>query len=258
MAGRFVRTDPTELSGGNACAQARRHELEGVLGLVEVAQPVLAKVQQLGTRGQPVADEDGRHARQQHLAAVSDREQPRDPVERRTEEVAVARVGGTRVERHPDTDGSDGMLAKIRETDLARERRDQARRRLVEAREEAVAGRLDDRRLREPRPPPAGSRRGRRGGRASRPDAPPRGACSPRCRSSGRSRWPSPARQCRDGGWDACLVGHGRDHCTLEAAPSTGRRGCLVARRPGGRPTGAPRVGARPGTGGRGAGRRRS
>ena len=184
-----------------------------MLGLVEVAQPVLAKVQQLGTRGQPIADEDGRHAREQHLAAVPDREQPRDPVERRTEEVAVACVGGPRVKRHPDPDRSDGMLGQVRETDLARERRGQARRRLIEAREEAIPGRLDDRAPvgldRRSQDRVVGCEEVRHRLRVLLPEARAPLDVGHQEGRDGRRRGGMSER-----GSDARLVGHGSDHCT--------------------------------------------
>ena len=59
---------------------------------------MLAEVAQLQAA---IADElDGR-PRQQHLTAVSEREQPRDPVQGRSVVVAVALLGRAGVQGHP-------------------------------------------------------------------------------------------------------------------------------------------------------------
>ena len=79
--------------------QARCQELEHMLGTAEVLQPVLAQVAQ----PRLLAGELGDHSAQEHLAAVPGGEQPRDAVDRRPEEVAVALLALAQVHRHPHT-----------------------------------------------------------------------------------------------------------------------------------------------------------
>jgi hypothetical protein len=69
--------------------QSRRRELVDVLGSIQVTQPMVALVDQLSVRGQPVRNEARRHPRDEHLAAVPDCPQTGDPVEGRTKVVAI-------------------------------------------------------------------------------------------------------------------------------------------------------------------------
>ena len=59
--------------------------LEHPLGAGQVLQAMLAHVAQLHAVGSVVTKQADRGARQQHLSAVSDRFETRDPVDRRTE-----------------------------------------------------------------------------------------------------------------------------------------------------------------------------
>jgi hypothetical protein len=61
-----------------------------VLGRIDVAEVMVAAVDQLGTIGQLAVGQGGGRARDQDLAAMADRQQTGDPVERRPEDVLVA------------------------------------------------------------------------------------------------------------------------------------------------------------------------
>ncbi len=126
-----------------------------MLDLLEVAKPVRSEVEQLEAGWQSLAEEGGRDPGDEHLATVADGQEPGHAVERGPEEVAVAGLGGPRVECHPGADGSDGAGAptevaglpdprELRQTTLRLLRRPQARDGLVEMGQEPVAGRLHD------------------------------------------------------------------------------------------------------------------
>ena len=102
--------------------QARRDQLVDPLRLGEIAQEVVAPVEQPDIRPQPVADEARRDAGDQHLAPVADREEPRDAIEGRPEVVAVACLGGAHVEGHPDPDWDAGLARERGEAPLAVDR----------------------------------------------------------------------------------------------------------------------------------------
>ena len=90
-------------------------ELEDALRR-QVAQPVLAQVAQRGARRQVVADQVGRRRREQHLAAVAGRQQPRQPVQGRGAVGAVAvGVGRAGVQRqpHPQRLGQPGVGPRL-------------------------------------------------------------------------------------------------------------------------------------------------
>ncbi len=131
--------------GRERAAQARGDELEDLLGPVEVAQPVLAQVHELAPRRKAARDERRARARDEHLVAVADREQARHPVDRRSEEVVIADLGGPGVDRHPDAQAARLGPAVTVERVLALDRRGQRGLALVERGEHPVAGRLDDR-----------------------------------------------------------------------------------------------------------------
>ena len=168
--------------GRELAAQARGDELEDLLGPVEVAQPVLAQVHELAARRQPARHERRARARDEHLVAMADREQARHTVERRPEEVGIADLGAPGVDRHPDAQAARLGPVVPFERALALDRGGHRGLGVVEGREHPVAGRLDDRPARFlDRGPEHGVMRGE-GEPPSRPGAPPRAACSPRCR----------------------------------------------------------------------------
>ena len=122
--------------------------------------------------GEPIAGEHGGDRGADDLAAVGDGEDPRHPIEGGTEVVAVARLGGARVERHPDPQRAGLVPGRIAQRTLGGDRRVDGRDGVGEDRQHPVAGRLDH--------APAHARRCSRGGadRAGRAPAPIRSACS--------------------------------------------------------------------------------
>ena len=81
-----------------------------MLGLDEIAQPVLAEIAQLERRRAtqlPVAPET------QDLPAVADRHQPRGAVHRRPEVVAVALLGLAGVHAHAHRRELGGLAARV-------------------------------------------------------------------------------------------------------------------------------------------------
>ncbi len=179
-----------QVRGGPGCRaerrerppQARRGELVDVLGPLEIAQAMLALVEQLDARGQLVGDQDGGGARGEHLAAVPDGEQAGDPVEGGPEEVAVARLGGPRVDRHAHAQRPAGRPGVALEGVLALEGGQRVPPR-VGRRRPAARRPSSSRPSRRPaRRPPGAARRAPRGRPPSPRGAPPRAACSPRCR----------------------------------------------------------------------------
>jgi hypothetical protein len=81
--------------------QVRVAELEDRLAAGEVLEAVLAQRLDAGERRQVVATQIVHRFRQQRLAAVPRRQQPRDAIEGRAEVVAVALFDGPGVQRHP-------------------------------------------------------------------------------------------------------------------------------------------------------------
>ena len=74
-----------------------------------------AAVEELDIGREAFAGEDGGDGRQQDLAPVTDREDPRVPIQGRAEEVTLAGLGGAGVDGHPDpqrTDGTPGLVAE--------------------------------------------------------------------------------------------------------------------------------------------------
>ena len=81
--------------------EAGRDQLVDPLGPLDVAQAVLTPVHQRDARRQLAGHELVRRRRDEHLAAVPDREQPGDPVEGGPEVVPAARLDGAGVDGHP-------------------------------------------------------------------------------------------------------------------------------------------------------------
>jgi hypothetical protein len=81
-------------------------QLEEVLGAPQVLEPMGAQVAQGGPVRELVQHQGGCRRRQQHLAAVAGRHDPRGTVDRRAEVVARARLRLAGVQPHPDPEGS--------------------------------------------------------------------------------------------------------------------------------------------------------
>ena len=118
-------------------------DLVDLLGTVDVAKPVRAEVHELDRRREPIAGEHGGDRGADDLAAVGDGEDPRHPIEGGTEEVPVACLGGTRVERHPDPQRAGLVPGRIAQRTLGGDRRVDGSHGVGEDRQHPVAGRLD-------------------------------------------------------------------------------------------------------------------
>src|SRR4051812_34167806 len=68
-------------------------ELEDMLGADQVLEAVLSAIDERRSSGQGIPDKLRGRLRQQYLSAVTGAQQPRHPVERRPEVVAVALLG---------------------------------------------------------------------------------------------------------------------------------------------------------------------
>ena len=89
------------------------------------------------------ARQAGRDGRQEHLTAVPDGEDAGVAIERLAEEVALARLGGPRVDRHPDPERSGRAPPLVAQRALGGQRGVDGIRGLVEDREHPIAHRLD-------------------------------------------------------------------------------------------------------------------
>ena len=123
--------------------QVGHRDLEDLLGPIEVPKAVRPEVPELGSARQAVPGQDACHRRDQDLATVTDGEDAGRAVERRSEVVAVADLGGPRVDRHPDPELPDLAPVRVAQGALGIERGRDRGDGLREHREEAVAGRLD-------------------------------------------------------------------------------------------------------------------
>ena len=169
--------------GNDVVGQPGPHELEDALGPSEVAQAVLAEIDEAQTVGERVARQLLGRERHHDLAAVRRRHQARGAVHRGAVVVAVAQLGltGVHADPHPQRPGRAPRLR----AQIARCAPRPPRRRVVRAREHrvhAVAASSSRRARRGPRSRRGGSRRGGRARPASRRDAPPRDASNPRDR----------------------------------------------------------------------------
>ena len=136
---RVERPEPGELP-----VEAVDRDLEHPLGPGEVAQVVLAEIDELDAGKELVAHELRGQSRADDLAAVRRRHQARGTVEGRAEVVAVADLGrpGVQADPHPQRSGVGPRLGG--QCPLQLDRRGHRRRRGRERREATVAGRLDD------------------------------------------------------------------------------------------------------------------
>ena len=96
--GRFAGNASSERNGGNSPADPDARTCEHPLGSAEVAEAMLAQVDEVD---RPVGHQPARDRRHHDLAAVRDRHQPRRTIHRRAVVVAVTQLGCTRVHTHP-------------------------------------------------------------------------------------------------------------------------------------------------------------
>ena len=87
-----LRETSSERSDGNLARHLRREQLINVFGPRQILEPMLARDRERYVGRQNPLQEFAGHTRDEKLAAVSDRQQPGYPVQRRTEVVAVAFV----------------------------------------------------------------------------------------------------------------------------------------------------------------------
>ena len=112
-----------------------------MLAVRQVLQLMHPQVAQFDIRGQRGANDLRSHARQQHLAAVTNAQEPRDPIQCRSEVVAVTLVSG--MKRHADADALDRAKVFGSETPLRLERGFDRVRRLGKGRTECIADGLE-------------------------------------------------------------------------------------------------------------------
>ena len=99
------------------------HDLEHALGPRDVAQAVLAEVEQRGARVELVVRQLLGRERHHHLASVRGAHQARGPVERRPVVVAVTLFGGAGVDAHADAQSSGQAPVRATEGALCRRAR---------------------------------------------------------------------------------------------------------------------------------------
>ena len=96
-----------------------RGELVDPLGPCDVAQDVVAAIDQLRLIVELIDEQRRRDARHEDLPTVPDRQQAGHSVEGRPEEIVVARLGRPGVDGHPDSDRDTGHDLERSETALA-------------------------------------------------------------------------------------------------------------------------------------------
>jgi len=126
-------------------AQAWCRELVHMLGSIQVAQAMLALVDQLGHRREIVNGQGPRRIRDEHLAPVAERHQAGDPVEGRPEEVPVPDLGAAGVDCHAHAERPGFAPFVEVQRSLTLEGCLQRRLRSVERRQQPVTRGLDDR-----------------------------------------------------------------------------------------------------------------
>ncbi len=119
-------------------------DLEEALRPAEVLQAMVAEVAKRGRRGKAAIDALGGRARQQDLAAVTDRHDPGRPVHGGPEVVPTARLGLAGVDPHPDADRARARPRLLEECPLGGDRGGHGTDRRVEDGHQTVAGGLDD------------------------------------------------------------------------------------------------------------------
>ena len=123
--------------------QLRMHDLEHHLGATQVAQTLLAEIDQRAPLGQRVAREVRGRTRTQHLTAVTRAHDPRRPIQRRAVVVPVPLLALTGVHTHPHPQ-RPGLLPRLRaQRALRLDRRAQRVPHAREHRVHTITGRLD-------------------------------------------------------------------------------------------------------------------
>ena len=84
-----VRKDVERAQRRKVCSKAGREQLIDLLRAREVFEPMRAQIAQACLWWKRALHEISRDTRDEHLAAVADRQQPRDAVERRAEVIAL-------------------------------------------------------------------------------------------------------------------------------------------------------------------------
>ena len=141
--GRLCGFAPSERGGGEIHAQARSGELKQAPGIGDVAQTMHAEIDQLGLGLQFAVRQVGGGLRNERLAAVGDRQQPRRAIDALAEIVAVALLDGAGVDRHSDWQAADRLEILRRKRAQGRERGPDRLRRRDERGAERVAGGLE-------------------------------------------------------------------------------------------------------------------
>ena len=124
--------------------QALAADLEHLLGPAEVLQPVLTEVSQRDAGRDVLAERESSRSRHEHLPAVADRHQSRDPIYRRPEEVVISSCALTRVDRHSHANGHGCRPQLLLQRQLSRGRGANAIGRGGEHGAERVTDRLED------------------------------------------------------------------------------------------------------------------
>ncbi len=118
-------------------------QLVDLLGPVDVPEPVRAEIDELHRRSEPVTGEIGGDRGTDDLAAVPDGQDPRHPVERRPEVVAIPGLGSPGVECHAHPERAGLAPGRVAECSLGCQGRASGFDRIVEHGQHPVAGRLD-------------------------------------------------------------------------------------------------------------------
>jgi hypothetical protein len=178
--GKIVQKGGERANGREVGRQVRVNDLADGLGTDEVAEAVLAEVSQSDAFGKIVTHEFGRRRRYKNLPSVGGRHEAMAPIERRAKEVALSFPGFSRVDGHPDADGTGLMPGLPVEGALSANRGRNGVRGALKDREERISGLLEDSSARrKTRSRRAESRRDARERSAFAKASSPRAACSP-------------------------------------------------------------------------------
>src|SRR5215211_939693 len=145
LQGQVVGVGFQGLQGRELRRQVGSRKLEDPLGPGEIFEAPLPQVSQMCLRRQVIPHQLLGRRREEYLPAVTGREQPRHPVHRWAEVVAISFMGGACVQRRPRPEGADLIPPRLREeTPLGRKRRLQGAEGSRENRAEGVAYSLED------------------------------------------------------------------------------------------------------------------